>query len=76
MPEPTSPLETLSYEQALQELEEIVHTLEESQLPLEQSLQLFERGQALALRCSALLEGAELRIRQLTGQEPDTLAES
>lgn len=76
MPEATSPLETLSYEQALQELEEIVHTLEESQLPLEQSLQLFERGQALAQRCSALLEGAELRIRQLTGQEPDTLAES
>lgn len=60
-----SPVEELSYEQAFAELEETVNRLETETLSLEDSLALFERGQALSLRCSSLLESAELRVQQL-----------
>lgn len=60
-----SPVEELSYEQAFAELETIVNRLETETLSLEESLVLFERGQALSLRCSSLLESAELRVHQL-----------
>jgi exodeoxyribonuclease VII small subunit len=65
-----APLESLSYEAALSQLEQIVAQLEMEELPLETALALFERGQALARRCSNLLDTAELRVRQLDG---DTL---
>jgi exodeoxyribonuclease VII small subunit len=64
------PVEGLSYEQALAELETIVASLEANKLPLEQSMALFERGQALSKRCVELLDKAELRIKELAG---DTL---
>jgi exodeoxyribonuclease VII small subunit len=60
-------VDDLSYEQALAELEEIVASLEANKLPLEESMKLFERGQALTKRCLALLEKAELRVKQLSG---------
>ena len=56
----------LSFEQAFQELEQSVRRLEEGQLSLDDSLALFERGQLLAMRCGALLESAELKIKKLT----------
>lgn len=59
------PVEELNYEEAYQELAELVDQLESGELDLEQSLKLFERGQALAKRCADLLENAELRVRQL-----------
>jgi exodeoxyribonuclease VII small subunit len=62
-------VEELSYEEALTELEEIVSALEGEQNQLDESIKLFERGQALAARCSALLEAAELRVRQVAGDE-------
>jgi len=58
-------VEELSYEEAYAELGEIVAALESEQHPLEDSLSLFERGQALARRCGMLLEEAELKVRQL-----------
>lgn len=57
--------EKLNYEQAFEELEALVERLESGELALEESLALFERGQALAARCSELLEQAELKLRQL-----------
>jgi exodeoxyribonuclease VII small subunit len=70
------PLEELSYEKAFQELEQIVSRLESETQNLEESLTLYERGQALAHYCADLLEKAELRMEQLkpvsdnlTGQE-------
>jgi len=57
--------EKLNYEQAFGELEALVERLESGELDLEESLALFERGQALAARCSELLEQAELKLRQL-----------
>lgn len=56
----------LSFELALQELEETVSRLERGELTLEESLALFERGQQLAARCNAELESAALKVEQLT----------
>jgi len=61
------PTEDLSYEEALAELEEIVAALEGEQNQLEEAIKLFERGQALALRCGVLLEAAELKVKQVVG---------
>jgi exodeoxyribonuclease VII small subunit len=64
----TSPneIQSLSYEQAFAELEEIVYGLESNQKTLEQAMALFERGQSLARHCAGLLDQAELRVRQLS----------
>lgn len=59
------PVEDLTYEEALAELEEIVSLLEGEQNPLEEAIRLFERGQALAGRCGVLLEAAELKVKQV-----------
>jgi exodeoxyribonuclease VII small subunit len=74
MPKPSSkktekPIEELSYEEALAELEEIVSALEAEQNQLEESIKLFERGQSLAAHCGALLEAAELKVKQVAGDE-------
>ncbi len=74
MPKQTSkktekPVEELTYEQALAELESIVSALEGEQSQLEDAIRLFERGQALAARCGELLEAAELKVSQVAGDE-------
>ena len=61
------PIEELTYEEALAELEGIVSALEGEQNQLEESIKLFERGQALAERCSVLLEVAELKVKKVAG---------
>ena len=61
------PVEELTYEEALAELEQIVSALEGEQSQLEAAIQLFERGQALASRCGVLLEAAELKVKQVAG---------
>jgi exodeoxyribonuclease VII small subunit len=61
------PVEELSYEQALAELESIVASLESDKLPLDESMALYERGQALTKHCVELLDKAELRVKQLSG---------
>jgi exodeoxyribonuclease VII small subunit len=61
-------IENLSYEEALTELEGIVESLEGEQNPLEDSMKLFERGQALVTHCSALLESAQLKVQKLAGE--------
>jgi len=62
-------VEELTYEEALAELESIVATLEDEQSRLEEAIKLFERGQALASRCGVLLEAAQLKVRQVAGDE-------
>ena len=61
------PIEELTYEEALAELEAIVSALEGEQNQLEESIKLFERGQALADRCRILLEAAELKVKKVAG---------
>jgi exodeoxyribonuclease VII small subunit len=58
-------LNDLSYEQAFQELEQIVEKLESNQGTLDESMALFERGQKLSQYCTALLENAELKVQHL-----------
>ncbi len=69
------PPEEMTYEQAFRELEMVVQKLEAGELPLEEALGLFERGQALAGRCSQLLDQAELRLKQLVPDEAGGYAE-
>jgi exodeoxyribonuclease VII small subunit len=63
------PIEELTYEQAFRELEAVVTALETEKQSLDESMQLFERGQALARRCMDLLDKAELKVRLLSGNE-------
>ena len=62
-------VEELTYEEALAELEQIVSTLEGEPGQLEEAIKLFERGQALAARCGVLLEAAQLKVKQVSGDE-------
>ncbi len=62
------PVEELSYEEALAELEGIVEALEDGQSQLDESMKLFERGQALVVHCGALLESAQLKVQKLAGE--------
>ena len=63
------PVEELTYEEALAELEGIVEALEGDASPnsLEDSMKLFERGQALAIHCASLLEAAQLKVQKMIG---------
>ena len=54
--------ESLSFEQALNELQSVVEQLEAGQLSLQDSLTLYQRGQQLSQRCNALLDAAETQI--------------
>lgn len=58
-------VEELTYEEALTELEGIVESLEGEQNALEDSMKLFERGQALVAHCGSLLESAQLKVQKL-----------
>ena len=62
---PASPVESLSFEQALAELEQIIGKLESGQLALDEALALFERGQQLMNWCGTQLDSAELKIQKL-----------
>ena len=67
-----TPIEELSYEQAQAELESIVASLEANQLSLDETMAIYERGQALTRHCIELLDKAELRVKKLSG---DTLVD-
>ena len=57
----------LGYEQARDELIEIVARLEAGQTPLEDSMRLWQRGEALAEHCSSILDGAAATLGQADG---------
>jgi len=67
MKKPDKDIDQMTYEEALQELTSITDKLEESNLPLEEMLILYEQGQKLANRCNLLLDNAELKIKTLSG---------
>jgi exodeoxyribonuclease VII small subunit len=70
------PVEELTYEDAFNELGTIVEALEAAEHPLEESVTLFERGQALAKHCAELLDKAELKVQKLVGDSISDLAEN
>lgn len=61
-------IEGLTYEQALQELEDILAELESESRGLDETMGLFERGRQLIQHCQTLLDKAELKVRTL-GQD-------
>ena len=75
---PNSDVEQFSFERAIEELESIVKRLEDGKVPLEESVAIYERGEALKRRCEDLLRQAEARVQKIaldtsgtpTGTEP------
>ncbi len=63
-----APIESLSFDDALAELQRTVAELEAGGQALERSIALYERGVALHERCAALLGDAELRVKQLVSR--------
>ena len=59
-------VQALSFEQAMQELEQIVDRLERGDVELEESITIYERGEALKARCDALLKQAEAKVEKIT----------
>lgn len=63
---PNTDVSALPFEKALAELETIVQRLEKGDVALEESIQIYERGEALKRRCEALLREAEARVEKIT----------
>ena len=59
------PIAELTFEEALAALEQVVSQLEGGQVPLEQSIALYERGDALKKHCDAKLGEAELKVEKI-----------
>lgn len=66
------PVEALSFEEALTELEGVVRALESGSAPLDQSIAAYERGVALHKRCEAALARARARVEAITLGEDGT----
>jgi len=65
MTDTAADISTLSFEQALAELEKIVSELESGQAPLERSIDIYERGAALKAHCEKKLEAARLKVEKI-----------
>ncbi len=64
-PDEAAPVDQMSFEAALKELESIVSRLEQGEVALEDSIALYERGQALKAHCEAKLKAAEGRLEKV-----------
>ena len=62
-------VEQMSFEEAMRELEAVVTKLERGDVPLEDSIALYERGAALKARCEAKLKEAEEKVAKITFDE-------
>lgn len=58
-------VKSLSFEAALDELEKIVAQLEQANVPLEDSIRIYERGEALKAHCQTLLKAAEDKVQKI-----------
>lgn len=68
-PDSAHAIESLSYEQAAEQLESIIEQIEAGEIGLEKSLAEYERGMALLKHCRAILDRAEQRVAELTPSE-------
>ena len=64
-----SDIESMSFEQAMAELDQVVAKLESGNAPLEQSIDLYTRGTQLKAHCETLLAGAQAKIEKITFNE-------
>lgn len=60
----------MSFEQALRALEDVVRKLESGEVPLDESIDLYERGEQLRQHCQARLDAAQARIEKIVA-DPD-----
>ena len=60
-----APIEAMTFEVALAELEQIVDRLERGDVPLAESISIYERGEALKQHCERLLKEAEMRVEKI-----------
>lgn len=58
-------ISSLTFEDALKALEDVVRRLESGEVPLDQSIALYERGEALRAHCQARLDAAQARIEKI-----------
>ena len=58
-------IESMNFEQALAELEKIVGSLEQGNVPLEQSIEIYGRGETLKKHCQTLLKAAEDKVEKI-----------
>ena len=65
MTEEQTPIGEMSFEQALRELEGVVRRLESGEVPLDESIALYERGEQLRGACQARLDAAQARIEKI-----------
>ena len=63
--EPNEDIKAMSFEQALEALERIVDDLERGDVPLDQSIRIYERGEALKAHCEKLLKAAEDKVEKI-----------
>ncbi|MBY8918184.1 exodeoxyribonuclease VII small subunit [Nitratireductor rhodophyticola] len=63
--EANSDIKGMSFEQALEALEKIVEDLERGDVPLDQSIRIYERGEALKKHCDQLLKSAEDKVEKI-----------
>jgi len=61
-----APVKKLSFEAAIAELEEVVNRLDSGDVPLDESIKLYERGAELKAHCEAKLNEADAKVRQIT----------
>lgn len=66
MTDPSDTLSSLSFEDALRELETLVARLESGDAALDESIRLYTRGEALRAHCEARLKDAQMRIEKIT----------
>lgn len=62
---PDDDVKTMSFEQALEALEKIVDQLERGDVPLDESIRIYERGEALKAHCERLLKSAEDKVEKI-----------
>jgi exodeoxyribonuclease VII small subunit len=63
-------IEKLTFEQAIQQLKGIVDRIEQGEIPLQDSLEQYEKGMALIKHCRDILQKAEKRIERISKEEP------
>ena len=73
MEDASAAITEMTFEDALRSLEEVVRKLESGEVPLDDSIALYERGEALRKHCQARLDAAQARIEQIV-KAPDGTA--
>jgi len=67
---PKDDINKLTFEQAIHQLKDIVTRIEQGEIPLQDSLEQYEKGMALIKHCRTILQKAEKRIEKISREEP------